>query len=199
MAQRPTFRKREIVFAVAMGALAAGAGAMILDDSGEPRLAMVTATQPTRITGPFSKISTVGPQDVIITIGDTASVRSEGDPKALSGLKVVVEDGELTIGPKEGFRGGWGRFSSATFYVTVPWLEAISLAGSGSVHAERVSGARFTGLLAGPGELAIDALEVDQADFTVAGSGHHKALWCPEPLAIREWRSPVRARSRPTA
>lgn len=168
-------RVREAVFAVAMGALAAGGAALILtegDDKGEP--AATRASEQTYAVAPFEEIATVGPQDVVVTLSDGYAVRSEGTPEALSRLEAVVEDGKLSIRPKNQFAGGfnWGRVAGATFYVTLPRLEAVSLAGSGDMRVDRISGERFEGSVAGPGELAIGAMEVERADFTIAGPGN---------------------------
>jgi hypothetical protein len=174
MPERPRLRKREIVLAVAMGLLAAGGAAAILDDQRTDAAPMVaTADNLTYEVGPFQALSTTGPQDVVITLGDTRAVRVEGSPEALARLEAVVRDGTLTIGPKERFRNGfnWSRLSGVTFYVTVPRLEAVSLAGSGSVRLDRAEGPAFSGSVAGPGELTIGAMRVDRADFSIAGSG----------------------------
>lgn len=173
MRQRPTLRKREIVFAVAMGAAAAGAGALVLElDDAAPMARAATADHLTYPVGPFEALATVGPQDVTVERGDTYAVRSQGDPAALGQLEVVVVDGTLTIRPKPGFRVSWSSLSGATFHVTTPQLDSVSIAGSGSVRLDRVEGAAFAGSVAGPGELTIDALQVDKADFSVSGPGN---------------------------
>ena len=50
----------------------------------------------------FDEIATTGPQDVVITIGETFSVRAEGSPEALAQLEAVVEGDTLAIRPKTG-------------------------------------------------------------------------------------------------
>jgi hypothetical protein len=171
-------RKREIVFALAMGGLAAGGAALVLADGGPGTEPQVVRSAPqTYALGEFDEISTIGPQNIVVTRGDAFSVRSEGDPEALGMLEVVVEDGELGIHPKEGFGRGfnWGRMSGARFFVTLPQLEAVSMAGSGSVRVDRVEGDEFSGSIAGSGELIIDSMDVDEADFTIGGSGNLSA------------------------
>lgn len=173
MPQSAKLRKREIGFAVAMGALAAGAGGLWIAESREdPILAVATAGHQTYAVAPFDRISTVGPQDVIVTQGDTLSVRSDGNPAALARLEVVVDGTELKIQPKDGVGSSWGRLSGAVFHITVPRLSAIAVAGSGSVRLDRAEGERFAGSVVGPGELTIGALKVDQAEFDLAGSGN---------------------------
>jgi len=177
MPQRTGLRVREIVFAVAMGGLAAGGAALILDESNDGGAPMIVVN-----TGPvsrtyelatFDQIATVGPQDIVITYGETQSVRAEGSGQALAELEVVVEDGELTIRPKDqsAFGFDWDRFRSTTFHITVPQLQRVSLAGSGDITVDRIEGDSFEGTIAGPGKLSIADLKVDEADFSIAGSG----------------------------
>jgi hypothetical protein len=173
--ERPRLRKREIVFAVAAGVVAAGGAALMLDSDGgdSPMIIKGGPNELTYQVAPFDEISSTGPQDVVITVGEAASVRSEGSPEALSLLEAVVEDGQLIIRPKGRFGAfDWGRVSSATFYVTVPELKGVALAGSGDIRVDRVDGESFEGSIAGPGELSILAMEVDEADFTIGGSGN---------------------------
>ncbi len=179
--ERPRLRKREIVFAVAAGVVAAGGAAFLLDEGGggpDMRPAIGGPSAMTYQVAPFEEISTVGPQDVVVTRGDEMTVRSEGSPEALSLLEAVVEDGQLIIRPKDRSFGGfnWGRVASATFYVTLPQLKGVALAGSGDIRVDRVEGDSFEGSIAGPGELSILSMEVDDADFTIGGSGNLVAV-----------------------
>ena len=127
---RPRLRKREIAFALAAGAMAAGSAALILDqDEGyvAPVVAVAGPDNQTYEVAPFEELSTVGPQDVVITTGETFSVRSEGSPGALAALEAVVEDDKLVIRPKGNFAAGfdWSSVAGATFYVTTPRLDAV--------------------------------------------------------------------------
>ncbi len=175
--ERPRLRKREIVFAVAAGVLAAGAAAVMLDndeDGGAPPMAALSGpSEKTYQAADFDEISTVGPQDVVITRGDTFSVRAEGSPQALAILDAVVVDGRLTIKPKNAnfnfFR--WPGGASATYYVTLPQLQGIAVAGSGDVSVDRIEGRGFEASIAGPGSLAISAIKVDSANFSIGGQG----------------------------
>jgi hypothetical protein len=168
-------RKREVVLAVSAGALAAAGAALILDADDESTSASaVVAGGPIALGAPFEEVSSVGPQTIVITIGDAHSVRSEGPPEALGQLEAVVEDGRLTIQPKSGrFGRGFSRsrLASATFFVTMPRLQAATLAGSGDMRVDRIEGETFSGSIAGSGDMSIGALAVDQADFSIAGSG----------------------------
>jgi hypothetical protein len=180
-ANRRKLRKREIVLAVTTGALAAGAAAGILSDgfggpgsSFESQVDNAAFENAAYEVGAFEEITTVGPQDVVVTQGDTFSARAEGSTGALALLEVVVEDGKLVIRPKGEYRFGfdWDRLQPATIYVTVPTLEGVSLAGSGDIRIDKIEGEEFVGALAGPGTLSIAAMTVDEADFRIGGSGN---------------------------
>ena len=166
-------RKREIAFAVALGGLAAGGAALVLDGSDDSRAApiAVTAAPQTFELAEFDEISTLGPQQVVVTLGDTQSVRSEGSPEALGQLEVVVENGELIIRPKDESGVDWDALSSATYHVTLPDLDAVALAGSGNLRVDRIAGESFTATIEGSGELTIADMEVEEADFSIGGSG----------------------------
>lgn len=173
--ERPRLRKREIVFAVAAGIVAAGGAALILGDSGDDHEmpAIAAPTEMTYQVTDFDEISTVGPQDVVVTLGDTFSVRSEGSPAAHALLDATVVNGRLTIRPKDAdfnfFR--WPGNASATYYVTLPRLDGIAVAGSGDVSVDRIEGQSFEAAIAGPGSLAIAAMAVQNANFTIGGQG----------------------------
>jgi hypothetical protein len=163
-------RKREIVFAVAAGALAAGAAAIVLDESndgGGPE-PVAAAEEMTYQVGAFERIATSGPQDIEIAFGETHSVRAEG---ALARLEVLVENGELIIRPRDG-GWDWPGFDSTTLYVTVPRLTRVSLNGPGEIGIDKVVSDRFAAVIDGfGGEIEVRGLEVDQAEFTINGPG----------------------------
>ncbi len=175
--ERPRLRKREIFFAVAAGVVAAGGAALILGDSGDggPRHmpAVAEAREMTYQLASFDEIATVGPQDVVVTLGDTFSVRSEGSPEALALLEPVVEDGRLTIKPRDADFNWftWPRSAEATYYVTLPRLDGVAVAGSGDVSVDRIDSPSFEASIAGPGSLAIAAMKVDNASFSIGGQG----------------------------
>lgn len=173
---KPKLRPREIAFALAAGALATGGAALVIEEMNTPSLERVAevAAAPDEMVyqvEPFTELSTSGPQGVIITSGETPAVRAEGSGGVLGLIEAVVVDGRLEIRPGSSFSGDWGRLSSATFYVTVPKLERVALAGSGNISIDQIEGSNFTGTVAGSGKLTIAAMDVEDADFSIAGSG----------------------------
>jgi len=179
-------RKREIVLAVGAGAVAATLAGAILsgnDGPGRPMVAVNTSVEQTYELASFSRISTTGPQDVVVTHGDTQSVRGEG---SLGRLDVVVENGELIIRPRNGGGWNWGDFDSTTLYVTVPELTRASLNGSGDIRIDNITGERFEALLEGgfSGDFEINGLAVEEAEFTVNGPGDISASGTAESTRV---------------
>lgn len=170
--ERPRLRKREIVFAVAAGVVAAGGAALILEGDGDGFERQVEVSQPSEMTyqlAGFERIATTGPQDVEIELGDTFSVRADG---AVGRLEVAVENGELVIRPRNGIGGDWSDFDSTTVFVTMPRLTRVSLTGSGDVSIDQVRGDRFSGVVEGwAGSILVNGLQVEEAEFTINGPG----------------------------
>lgn len=175
--QRPKLRKREILFALAMGGVAAfGAGTVLSaiddDDDVATEQAFSGPDEKTYEVAAFDEIQALGPQDIVITYGETLSVSSKGEPLALSLLTAKVDNGRLIIAPEENFDwDSWENLQGATFYVTMPKLEAVDLAGSGDISVDRVEGERFSGTIAGSGNLSVTALKVEQMDIAINGEG----------------------------
>ncbi len=179
MANTPTgLRKREIGFALAMGVIAAGGIALLIDDDDPADPGFIEQFEPGddvtlvyQLAG-FDEIMSVGSHDVMVTQGDVFSVRAEGPANRIDDLEAVVEDGRLVIRPREG--GSNIRLTGhddITFHVSMPQITQITLAGSGDMTVGRVEGDSFTALLEGSGQIEINDVAVEQADLRVAGSG----------------------------
>ena len=121
----------------------------------------------------FEGVSATGSADVEVSVGPAFSARGTGSAGALDRYEVVVENGMLKIQPKRS--AWWGQFWSgsrgATFYVTLPQLSSATLAGSGDMKIDKVSGPKFAADLQGSGDLEVAALAVDQVQLSLAGSG----------------------------
>jgi putative autotransporter adhesin-like protein len=129
--------------------------------------------------GNFQQIEVAGPYDVEVRTGANPSVSAEGSQKLLDRTIVVVQGNKLVIRPQEKKRGmfsfGIGSNGGARFTVTVPQLNGATIAGSGDMHVDKVSGQRFDGAVAGSGELEVDNVEVGSLKLSIGGSGSAKA------------------------
>jgi Protein of unknown function (DUF2807). len=124
--------------------------------------------------GGFQKIEVAGPYDVQVRTGANPSVSARGSQKLIEHTVVEVEGDKLIIRPEHQggwFHIGWGTHGKASFVVTVPNLNGATIAGSGDVHVDRVSGPQFDGSVAGSGGIEIAQLDVQTLKLAVAGSG----------------------------
>ena len=128
--------------------------------------------------GNFSAIEVAGPYDVEVRTGSNPSVAAQGSEKLLERTEVEVRDGKLVIHPEHQagwFHWGWSSRGKAHFTVTVPQLTGATIAGSGDIHVDKVSGQDFEGEVAGSGSLDVASFAVQQLKLTIAGSGDMKA------------------------
>ncbi len=125
--------------------------------------------------GAFDKLSLSGSPDVQVAVGGQVSVRAEGDAADLERLEIVVVDGELRIGLRPGSSSWFGSHRGIIVHVTVPSLQAASIAGSGDINVDRVEGQTFAATVNGSGDLDVRQLRVGNASFGVTGSGGIRA------------------------
>lgn len=128
--------------------------------------------------GGFRQIEVAGPYDVDIRTGATAAVSVKGSEKLLERTVVEVKGDRLIIRTerqKGWFRMGWSTKGKAQFVVTVPELKAATIAGSGDIRIDKVSGPSFEGTIAGSGGLGIGNVEVEMLKLSIAGSGDARA------------------------
>jgi hypothetical protein len=127
--------------------------------------------------GGFQQIEVAGPYDVEVRTGSNPSVAATGSEKLLEQTVVEVKGDSLSIHPAE--QKGWfqlGRHNGkASFVVTVPELRGATIAGSGGIKVDRVTGDSFAGTIAGSGGLELASTEVQSLKLTIGGSGNAKA------------------------
>lgn len=117
----------------------------------------------------FTAVAAAGSDDVDVRTGGGFSVRAEGDPAVLDHLRIRREGDTLTIDREP----GWHPTASGTarIFVTMPRIDRASVAGSGSIVVDAVSGGRFKADAAGSGNLTVHKVAVGALDLSVAGSG----------------------------
>jgi hypothetical protein len=128
--------------------------------------------------GNFTSIEVAGPYDVDVRTGSNASVSARGGEKLLERTIVEVQGDRLVIRPENNhnfFHWGFGHSGSAHFTVTVPQLNGASIAGSGDIKVDKVSGPAFDGSVAGSGSIDVASMSVQQLKLSIAGSGGVKA------------------------
>ena len=119
----------------------------------------------------FKSIESAGSYDVIVRTGAAPSVRAEGPQNVIDRLEIKVDGDELHIRPKDGGNFQWGRSAPIKILVTVPQLQAATIAGSGTISVDKVAGDSFKAAIAGSGDLSVPQMKVKSVEFEIAGSG----------------------------
>ena len=119
------------------------------------------------LTG-FTAVESSGPDRVEVRVGPDFSVRAEGPPAVLATL-VVAREGEALMIARE--RGSDRVRGTATLFVTLPRIVAVSLRGSGTVTVDQVRGPSLDATVAGSGDLTIGRAAVEVATLNLGGSG----------------------------
>lgn len=172
---------RTIVTAAALGAaIAVGATMVAAQNDATGGAAPAGFDRRSYDVGAFDEIVAVGPHRFVVTVGGATSVRAEGPAESLDKYVVEVDGDALEIRPRREHWDDWEDWEEfqvepATYYITLPRLDATVLAGSGDMAVDRIAGDDFHASVAGSGELDIAALSVEAARLAVAGSGKLKA------------------------
>jgi len=161
------------ILAIAASALLAGG---CKSDRAEARDAG-PAVDRTYQVGAFDRITVAGPYEVTVKTGGQPGVTAHGGEAILAETDIIVENGELKIVPKKknGIRWNWGKDGKVRVEVSAPALREATIAGSGGIQIDRVTGGDFEGTVAGSGNLGIARMEAGKAEFSVAGSGNVRA------------------------
>jgi hypothetical protein len=165
-------RKAMLIGIAAAAVASAGCGRTHAEDGGP-------MVQRSYQVGNFSEVEVAGPFDVTIHTGTAPSVNAHGNQKLLDRLVVEVKGDKLVIHPEQHhgfFNWGWGPSGKADIAITVPSINAATLAGSGGISIDKVQGDRFEGQIAGSGNLRVDNLDVGELKLGIAGSGSARAL-----------------------
>jgi hypothetical protein len=121
--------------------------------------------------GAFDKIAVAGPYEVNVVTGGQPGVNAKGGENLLEETEVVVDGGTLEIRPRKhsGIRWNWGR-GKAVFTVNAAALHGASIAGSGDIRVDKVTG-DFEGEVAGSGDLKLGSVTGGKVKLSIAGSG----------------------------
>jgi hypothetical protein len=160
--------------AAVMAASSALAGCHVQHDDGDGG---PTASRNYSV-GNFQQIEVAGPYDVEVRTGANPSVAGRGSAKLLERTIIEIQGDKLVIRPQNDhrvFHWGWTRHGKASFTVTVPQLSGATIAGSGDIRVDKISGPNFEGTVAGSGGLNVAAVNVQQLALSISGSGGVKA------------------------
>ena len=121
----------------------------------------------------FDRIRVEGPYDVTVTSGGAPAARATGSPAGLDTVTVRVDGRTLVI---QRNTNAWGGFPGqdrgrVTIAVTTPGLVAALLAGSGQLDVDAMRYAKIDLQVTGSGRIALHRLETDRLGALVTGSG----------------------------
>ena len=126
----------------------------------------------TRDVSNFSRVTLAGIGNLILTQGESESLKIEADDNLISYFKTEVQGNTLTIGLKDEYMGVMLQPTKPIkFYLTVKDLEAVTLAGSGNINADALKVKDFGVTLAGSGNISVTTLSAAKVDIHLAGSG----------------------------
>lgn len=140
----------------------------------------------------FSGIAAGGPIQVIVTLGNTESVRFEGDEEAISTLVTEVKGTALIIRPQMSWTSWSHKYKGKKIiaHVNAKNITSLTMSGDGSINVKgtinqnslttTLSGSGsitatinvndFTGVVTGSGKLNVSG-DADDANITISGSG----------------------------
>lgn len=134
-------------------------------------------TEERQLTGSFAKIEISGPVDANIQTSTTSvnTLQFTGSSNLLPYIKTKIENNILKIYIDKDVR----LFSDKNVLanIALPYLSALSLAGSNTVHiGGNVTGDKLSLDIAGSGDIEVAALNTKDLEVTIAGEGELKVL-----------------------
>jgi len=115
----------------------------------------------------FSSFTMMGSGRVVLTQGNTQTVRVEGQQNIINQLNRDVRGGHWDIFVEECVR----RSDQLTFYITVPAIDHVALTGSGRIESTNVIESQaISVILSGSGDIELD-IDTDEVDAAISGSG----------------------------
>lgn len=136
------------------------------------------AVQRSYTVGNFDRIEVAGPYQVRVRTGGAPSVSASGPEKLIERVVVEVKGDTLLIRPRKErgfFSWGSGPRGKATIEVSAAALREATIAGSGDIIVDKVTGTDFDGTVAGSGDLSLGSVAVESLKLTIAGSGGVRA------------------------
>lgn len=136
----------------------------------------IIKTDDERQVSGFSGITISGRHNVYITMGNTESLRLEGDAAAINEIETKVEDGVLKIRNKKQMNTrSWNNTGKVNIYIQAKSLNSLVLSGSGNVEVNgKVKSASLNNTISGSGSIAVN-MDVENYNAVISGSGEVSA------------------------
>ena len=118
----------------------------------------------------FSGISLSISGDLLLTQGNPQQVVIEAEENSLGKIVTEVKDGVLKIKREKGWRQ---NLKNVTIWITVPEIDGLYLAGSGSIVAENsVNADELEIKISGSGSVKLEELKSNEVGTAISGSGN---------------------------
>jgi hypothetical protein len=121
----------------------------------------------------FNGLSVAVPAQVELRLGNTEGVTIETDDNLLPLVETVVVDGTLQIRPARKHITLQAR--TLKIVVQARSVERLAVAGSGSIDADALRGAKLQFDIGGSGSIKVKGIEAEAVAVSVGGSGDLKA------------------------
>lgn len=121
----------------------------------------------------FDRVRLDGGYRVTLTTGIAPFAKASGSSRAIDKLSLRVEGRTLVI--KAAPNSGWGGYPGEgdgpiEISIGTHELSAVSVNGGGAINVNHVEGLKFEAAAQGAGSIAIDNVEVDQFNLSLAGT-----------------------------
>ena len=123
----------------------------------------------------FNAVSVSGSYNVFITMGNSESLRLEGDSETISEIETKVERGILRIRNKKQISGRpWNNRGKVNIYIQAKKLNSLVQSGSGDIQVDgEIKSSSISSTLSGSGSMNLN-IDTDDFTATVSGSGKIK-------------------------
>jgi cytoskeletal protein RodZ len=140
--------------------------AVAVDSVTRVRGSGIVKTESRDVSG-FSEIALIAIGEVHVERGDKDSLTVEAEDNVLPLLETTVKDGKLTLSP--GSRTNINPTKPIVYRITTRQLDAVSISGSGSVHAAKVDAKTFSIAVSGSGKVNASG-KADSLKIAISGS-----------------------------
>ena len=118
----------------------------------------------------FDVVNVAGPFNVFYEQGKNYSVRVEGTAEQLGKMTIYVKNGDLCIDQRK--QEPSGTFDGLQVFVTSPMIDALEIAGSGTLSSPKPLAVNDIRLeIAGSGDITLAQLNCKNLYMEIAGSG----------------------------
>ena len=123
--------------------------------------------------GSFERVRIDGPFTVRLVKGSPGA-KISGDPRAAEAVEIRIDGTTLSVRRSVGAWGeqaGNGMQKPVTVTLSTPRIAYASVVGAGRLTIDRMTGLRVDLAVSGAGTIAVEAVQADQMNATVIGTG----------------------------